>query len=80
MRYIVWTEADVDGLRDLGIHRLVTEVNASGAIEREVGFDADRSPSAQSPYGLFDNQIAEGEAGSELEQEAFEEYWSREEA
>lgn len=83
MRYLVWTESDIDGLRDLGIHRMLTEVNDAGEIEREVGLDADgriihRSPSAQSAHGLFDNQRVEAPNGTELEQEAFEDFWSRE--
>lgn len=82
-RYLVWTRSELDGLHDLGIHRLFTEVSDSGAVEREVGVDSEgrivhRSPSSKSRYGLFDNQLVEAESGSELEPEAFEDYWSRE--
>ena len=61
-RILIWTEADVNGLRDkFGLEQLLTEVDNDGTVVREIGLDAGgrvvhRHPGAPTlaKYGVFD--------------------------
>ena len=84
MRYLRWSERDIDGIVSLGLASIWTEVDADGHVVREIGFDANglsifRAPTAERERGLFDNATValERHDKNELEPALFEEAWHR---
>lgn len=82
MKYLVWTEKHIEGLEEMGIVRLYTEVDDEGEVHREIGIDADgrichRSPVPGNIYGLFDNVTIEAHGELDISHQAFEELWRR---
>ncbi len=81
----VWTKDDLDGIEDLGIQQVWTEVDESGHVLREIGIGVSGdfvyvAPSEHKGLGrgLFDNQKVrlktEGEDDSNL-RKRFESMW-----
>jgi hypothetical protein len=83
MCYIKWTQDDIDGLEELGIDLLWTEVEDNGFVAREIGFAKDghvvhKSPNCSNRFGLFDNQIVKlTQVNCSIEADKFNEIWNR---
>ena len=81
-KYLRWTEDDCGGLGKLGIAELLTEVDSSGVVSREIGLDAagrvvHYAPSNDDHYGLFDLQTIDSSRQDDGDVSAprFEELW-----
>jgi hypothetical protein len=83
MKYIRWTIGkEITGrFPNRRLVDLITEVDDSGRVSREVGIDdggdvVHRAPSPDDPYGLFDNQVIEPvDRENDIAPDAFERLW-----
>ncbi len=81
MFYIEWSEKDIKGLEELKIDRLITEIDDTGKVLREIGLNSQghivhKAPSDYDNYGLFDLQKVETRGlSSTVAHTEFERLW-----
>ena len=82
-RILTWSEDEINGLSDaFGLARILTEVDAEGAVLREIGFDATgnivhRHPGSPSKVsrGVFDGDTVMASATSDIDPTEFDRFW-----
>jgi hypothetical protein len=82
-RILIWTEAEVIGLAETwGLSRILTEVDETGAVTRELGFDGPgnvvhRHPGqpTRTQYGVFDLANIAPSEQTEMELAEFDRLW-----
>ena len=83
-RILIWTEAEVRGLaKACGLSCILTEVDARGAVTRELGLDVGgnvvhRHPGkpTRAPHGLFDLTNIAPSDETEIELAEFNRLWA----
>lgn len=78
-RYVSWDRDEIKGL-PAAWSRVLTEVDHTGRVLREIALDAEnrvlhRAPSASDNYGMFDLVPIDGSVASDLTRETFERLW-----
>lgn len=82
MFYMRWTIKEIGNLHDFGVFEIWTEVDETGLVKKELGFDERKKivykiPSDQRSYGFFDNQlIAVSSLRNDLSENEFKKWWN----
>jgi hypothetical protein len=82
MKYIVWDKTDLDGLESFGLSKVLTEIDETGHVVREIGITSEGGVQYKShrakPSGMamFDWALVEiRDQANDLRAEEFENLW-----
>lgn len=82
-RFLIWTERELGGLKDgWGLSRIFTEIDAQGAVIREIGLNevgevVHRHPGlpSRAEYGVFDSAKIGAADSDDVGSQEFDRLW-----